>query len=137
MTACQPGPDAPAHIMRIGIVEQERHRDRPDRSGAAGCTDQRRKVQEISALVRGQLAGRADLSCGAAPHRGDLQRPSALDGSLVHWYLSALGSGPLWFVLVLLVLDTAYALTQDVTRRRPARENHEVAQPAHRRTGWS
>jgi hypothetical protein len=43
VTACQPGPDAPAHIMRIGIVEKERHRDRPDRSGAAGCTDQRRK----------------------------------------------------------------------------------------------
>jgi glucan biosynthesis protein C len=63
--------------------------------------------------------------------------PAYDDGPLAHWYLSAIGSGPLWFVLVLLVLDTAYALTQDVTRRRPARENHEVAQPAPRRTGWS
>jgi glucan biosynthesis protein C len=56
--------------------------------------------------------------------------PAYDDGSLVHWYLSAIGSGPLWFVLVLLVLDTAYALTRGVTRRRPARENREVAQPA-------
>lgn len=56
--------------------------------------------------------------------------PAYDDGSLAHWYLSAIGSGPLWFVLVLLVLDTAYALTRGVTRGRPARENREVAQPA-------
>lgn len=34
-------PDAPAHIMRIGIVEKERHLDGPDRCSAAGCTDHR------------------------------------------------------------------------------------------------
>ena len=56
--------------------------------------------------------------------------PAYDDGSLAHWYLSAIGSGPLWFVLVLLVLDTAYALTRGVTRDRPARENREAAQPA-------
>jgi hypothetical protein len=50
--------------------------------------------------------------------------------SLAHWYLPAIGSGLLWFVLVLLVLDTAYGLTRGVTRGRPAQENREVAQPA-------
>jgi hypothetical protein len=34
-------PDTPAHIMRIGIVEKERHLDGPDRCSAAGCTDHR------------------------------------------------------------------------------------------------
>ena len=56
--------------------------------------------------------------------------PAYDGGSLAHWYLSAIGSGPLWFVLVLLILDTAYALTRGVARRRPARVNRDVAQPA-------
>jgi hypothetical protein len=36
-------PDALARIMRIGIIEKERHRDRSDRCSAAGRNDQRRK----------------------------------------------------------------------------------------------
>lgn len=38
-------------------------------------------------------------------------------GSVLHWYVSAIGSGPLWFVLVLLVLDTVYGLFRRVSRR--------------------
>ena len=56
--------------------------------------------------------------------------PAYDGGSPVDWYLSAIGSGPMWFVLVLLVLDTLYALIRGVTRRRPARANGDVAQPA-------
>ncbi|HEY3504589.1 MAG TPA: acyltransferase family protein [Actinocatenispora sp.] len=43
------------------------------------------------------------------------------NGSVVEAYGHAIGSGPLWFVLALLVFDTAYALVRLATRhRRPA-----------------
>ncbi|MDQ1250728.1 MAG: hypothetical protein QG597_5108 [Actinomycetota bacterium] len=42
------------------------------------------------------------------------------EGSPLDGYLSAIGPGPLWFVLVLLALDVGYTLARRVTRRRPA-----------------
>jgi len=56
--------------------------------------------------------------------------PAYDGGSPANWYLSAIGSGPLWFVLVLLVLDTVYALTRRATQRRAAPANRNDARPA-------
>ncbi|WP_326823110.1 acyltransferase family protein [Streptosporangium sp. NBC_01756] len=42
-------------------------------------------------------------------------------GSPLDFYLHTIGSGPLWFVLALLVLDGSYAALRLATRKRPAR----------------
>ncbi|WP_214322632.1 acyltransferase family protein [Nonomuraea sediminis] len=43
-------------------------------------------------------------------------------GSLLEAYLHTIGSGPLWFVLALLVLDVSYAAFRLATAKRPPRD---------------
>lgn len=52
-------------------------------------------------------------------------------GSVVAFYASSIGSGPLWFVLALLVFDMAYAAFRLATRDRAPRTAHEPTRPAY------
>ncbi|MGR6918612.1 acyltransferase family protein [[Actinomadura] parvosata] len=45
--------------------------------------------------------------------------PAYPGGSPLEFYLATIGSGPLWFVLALLVLDVCYATVRRLTARRP------------------
>lgn len=47
-------------------------------------------------------------------------------------YVSGIGSGPLWFVLALLVFDTCYVLFRLTTRNRPPRPRAEPAAPTYK-----
>jgi len=53
--------------------------------------------------------------------------PAYSGGSPIEFYLHTIGSGPLWFVLALLVFDLCYAGFRQLTANRPARPHSQRA----------
>lgn len=53
-------------------------------------------------------------------------------GPLLAAYASGIGSGPLWFVLALLVFDACYVLFRLATRNRPSRSRPEPTAPGYK-----
>lgn len=52
------------------------------------------------------------------------------DGSPLRWYLHAVGTGPLWFALALLVLDASYVAVRHAAGNRPPRDRQRPSRRA-------